>query len=107
VSESFAQGKAATEDSLPDDTGAASNIDGEPVSKPSDSTNLQEGGKSVSEICANIASNSNPDLPGEDNFARDIEDELQDPVDKSPAACAKAVAISAAAFARLATAHHT
>jgi len=113
VSESFAQGKAATEESSPDDTNAASNIDGEPVSKLSDttSTNLQhnnlEGGKSVSEICANIASNSNPDLPGEENFARDIEDELQDPVDKSPAAHAKAVAISAAAFARLATAHHT
>ena len=38
--------------------------------------------------------------------ARDIDDELRDPVDTSPSARAKAVAASAAAFARLATAHH-
>jgi hypothetical protein len=43
----------------------------------------------------------------EENVARDIDDELRDPVDTSPSAYAKAVAASAAAFARLATAHHT
>jgi hypothetical protein len=98
--------------SLPDDTNTASNTDDEPASKPSNttSTNLQhgslEGGGSVSEICANVASNYDPDLPGEEDFARDVEDELQGPVDNSPAARAKAIAMSAAAFARLATAHH-
>jgi hypothetical protein len=48
----------------------------------------------------------NSPLPGEEIVVRDVDDELRHPVDTSPSARAKAVAASAAAFTRLATAHH-
>jgi hypothetical protein len=53
----------------------------------SNSTNHHQhslkGGENASQYFANDVANINPPMPGEENVARDIDDELRDPVDTS------------------------
>ena len=69
--------------------------------------NKLRGGENERECFAQGGNDENSPLPGEELLSRAIEDTLEDPSDTSPIAYAKAVAVSAQAFARLATAHHT
>jgi hypothetical protein len=116
VSNNLVQGAANNSRPLPGEEKFARDIRDElqdSVGKTCGSTSTHhhqhslKGGENASQYFANDVANINPPLPGEENVARDIDDELRDPVDTSPSAYAKAVAVSAAAFARLATAHHT